>query len=152
MAVDDVVIPFPGRALGEPPRPSFSVSDERRIRRVLAVLNTEIGSTELGHESRARLYFYLGFQRYTVLRWLTVLSVYGHGYEWQLGRRISANLQAMMSPRILEHDAMEEPTYREMVIALSGEMFALLQLVHDQTRGRERPSVSPMSHLPHPPE
>lgn len=138
MALDAVVIPFPERALGELPRPTFSISDERLIRRVLAVLNTEIGSTELGYESRARLYFYLGFQRHAALRWLSVLSVQGHGYEWQLGRRINANLQGLMSPRILEHEAMEEPMYREMVIALSCEMFALLRLAHDQIRGRGR--------------
>lgn len=144
MALDAVVIPFPERAPGDASRPSFSVSDERLIRRVLAVLNTEIGCTGLGYESRARLYFYLGFQRYAALRWLSVLSVQGHGHEWQLGRRISTNLQGLMSPRILGHDAMEEPMYREMVIALSGEMFALLRLAHDQIRGRERPPVSQM--------
>ncbi len=152
MALDAAVIPFPERTPGDASRPSFSVSDERLIRRVLAVLNAETGYEELGYESRARLYFYLGFQRYAALRWLSVLSVQGHGYEWQLGRRISANLQGLMSPHVLEHDAMEEPMYREMVLALSGEMFGLLRLAHDQIYGRGRPPVSQMGHLPSPRE
>jgi hypothetical protein len=146
MAIDAAVIPFPERTPGDAPRPSFSLSDERLIRRVLAVLNAETGYEELGYENRARLYFYLGFQRYAALRWLSLLSVQGHGYEWQLGRRISANLQGLMSPRILEHDALKEPTYREMVLALAGEMFELLRLARDQIHGQGRPLVSTMGH------
>lgn len=148
VTLDAAAIPFPERTLGDASRPSFSVSDERLIRRVLAVLNAETRYRELGYESRARLYFYLGFQRYAALRWLSVLSDHGQGYEWQLGRRIGVNLQRLMSPHMLEHDAIEEPVYHEMVLALSGEMFALLRLAHDQIYGRGRPSVSQMSYLP----
>jgi hypothetical protein len=136
MALDAVVIPFPERAPGNAFRPSFSASDERLIWRVLAVLNTETERTELGYETRARLYFYLGFQRYAALRWLSLLSAGGRGYERELGRRISAILQHLISPHILEHDAMDEQTYRGMVSALSGEMFALLRLAQGQIRSR----------------
>lgn len=106
------------------------------IRRVLVVLNAEARYVKLGYESRARLYFYLGFQRHAALRWLIVLSRQGPGYEWQLGRRISANLQNMTSPHILECDVIDDPAFREMVLALSGDIFALLRLAHSQIHER----------------
>ena len=39
-----------------------------------------------------------------------------------------------MSPHVLEHDAMEEPMYREMVLALSGE-------VSGNAAARPRPDI-----------
>jgi hypothetical protein len=105
------------------------------ILRVLAVLNAEMERAELGYEARARLYFYLGFQRYAMLRWLSLLPVQGHSRAWELRSRISIILQRLISPHILEHGAIDEQMYREMVIALSGDMFALLRLARGQTSG-----------------
>lgn len=113
--------------------PSFSSDYERRILRVLAVLNAELERPEPGYETRARLYFYLSFQRYHMLRWLGWLSVRDHGRASERRGRITAILQCLISPRILE--PMDEQLYRDMVVALSGHLFALLRLARNQVSG-----------------
>lgn len=133
MGLDAVVIPFPRHAPGNAFRSSLPVGDERLILRVIAVLNAEMESAELGYETQARLYFYLGFQRYVMLRWLSLLPIQGHSHAWERRTRISTILQRLISPHILEHGTMDEQMYREMVIVLSGDMFALLRLARCQT-------------------
>lgn len=114
---------------------SFFADYERRILRVLAVLNAEMERQELGYESRARLYFYLGFQRYHLLRWLGRLPVRDDSRAAERRSRITAILQCLISPRILEREPMDEQLYRNMVVALSGHLFALLRLARNQVSG-----------------
>lgn len=107
--------------------------EEGLILRILAVLNAEVERVDLGYETRARLYFYLGFQRYVMLRWLGVLPPHGSDLARQRSRRISAILQLLTSPLILEHEAIDEGLYRNMIARLSGEIFALLQVTRSRT-------------------
>jgi hypothetical protein len=134
MGLDAVVIAFPKHASGSALRSSFSVGDEPLILRILAVLNAEMERSELGYETRARLYFYLGFQRYAMLRWLSLLPAHEHDRAWEGRRCISRILQLLTSPSVLEHEAIDEQMYRDTVIALSGEMFALLRLARGQIK------------------
>ena len=80
MPLDAAVIPFPERTPGDAARRSFLVSDERLIRRVLGCAE-QTGYAGTGIREPRPAVLYLGFQRYAALRWLSVLSVQGHGYE-----------------------------------------------------------------------
>jgi hypothetical protein len=112
--------------------PSWPVGDERLILRILAVVNGETERPELGYETRARLYFYLGFQRYAVLRWLSALPVREPDFASRRSGRISTALQLLTSPLILEHKTIDEQMYRDIVIHLSREISALLRADRSQ--------------------
>jgi hypothetical protein len=135
MGLDAVVLPFPQDAPGNVFLSSLHATGERLILRVLIVLNTEMDRAEMGYQARARLYFYLGFQRYAIIRWLSLLPIQADNPAWNRRRRVSAILQRLISSRILEHEAMDEQAYRDLVVALSGDMFALLRLARDQISG-----------------
>jgi len=128
MRPGDAVATFQRHVRGTAFGLSCSASDEGLILRVLAVLNAEIDCVELGYETRARLYFYLGFQRYVMFRWLSLLSAHEPDVTRERGGSISAILQLLTSPLILEHEAIDEQLYRDMIMRLASEIFALLQV------------------------
>jgi hypothetical protein len=107
--------------------PSFPVGDTWQILRILAVLNEETGCGELAYETRTRLYFYLGFQRYVLLRWLNSLPAQGDRRAKERCCKASTILQHLVSSSALQYGAMDGQMYRDMLITLSAEIFALLQ-------------------------
>jgi hypothetical protein len=107
--------------------PSFPCGSDLQILRILAVLNEEMGRLELDYETRARLYFYLGFQRYVLLTWLNLLPA-RNSRTRERCCNVSAILQRLVSPSSLQCEAMDGQMYRDMLITLSCEILALLRL------------------------
>lgn len=130
------VLPSSKRASGNVLLLSFAAGDERLLLRMLSALNAEAERTELGYEAQARLYFYLGFQRYAMLRWLILLCLQEDKRSREQSDTLNIILRRLMSPEILDHETIDEQMYRNMIIALSGEMFALLRLARAQIGGR----------------
>jgi hypothetical protein len=83
----------------------------------------------LEYEVRARLYFYLGFHRYGVRRWLDSLSLQNSTYNQELGESINDAFQYLISPSILENHTANDQVYRGKLVELSHGIRMLLQLV-----------------------
>jgi hypothetical protein len=126
---------FPKR-LQKSERPlSFSPTDARLITDIIAVLSAEMeSSTTIDYETRARIFFYIGFHRYVIQRLPGLLDTEASADGSDLGNQINEAFEYLTSQSILESQAFTNHVYRSKVVALSDSMCLLLQLVQSREK------------------